>query len=44
MSRIDWDDLIRSLVLVHIGQQLGAEGRLAKIVYDCTEFLFAILR
>ena len=32
--RIDWDAMIRSLVLVRLGQELGYESPLAKMVHD----------
>ncbi len=44
MKRIDWDGAIRSLVLIHVGQQLGADGRLARLVFDFAEVTIAILR
>jgi hypothetical protein len=43
VRRIDWDSAIRSLVLVHIGQQLGFEGPTAKIVFEIAEIVLTIL-
>ena len=44
MRRIDWDAAMRSLVLIHIGQQLGAGGRWARMVFEISEIAIAILR
>jgi hypothetical protein len=34
MKRIDWDELIRSLVLVRLGQELGTDSPAARAVHD----------
>ncbi len=34
MKRIDWDAAIRSLVLVRLGQELGTDSPLARMVHD----------
>lgn len=44
MRSVDWDSLIRAMVLIHIGQQLGASGRFARMIYDATELVVTIWR
>lgn len=44
MPWIDWDRCIRALVLVHIGQQLGTDSKLARLVFDACEIAASIWR
>lgn len=41
--RIDWDGMIRSLVLVRLGQELGTQSELAKAVAAGVEFALAVI-
>lgn len=34
MKRINWDKALESLVLVRLGQELGTQSPLAKMVHD----------
>ena len=34
MGRITWNDLLVGLTLVHLGQQLGTDTKLARAVFD----------
>jgi small basic protein len=34
MKRISMDNLIVALALVHLGQQLGTDGPVARTIYD----------
>lgn len=43
MKRIDWDAAIRSLVLVRIGQELGYESPLARMVHDSISVVLTFL-
>lgn len=43
MKRIDWDGMIRSLVLVRLGQELGADSPLARMVAACIETALAVI-
>lgn len=38
------DDLIRTLVLVRLGQLLGSESTAARAVHDLVEAVFSIVR
>ena len=38
------DDLIRTLVLVRLGQLLGSESTAARAVHDLVETVFSIVR
>jgi len=38
------DDLIRTLVLVRLGQMLGSESTAARAVHDLIEAAFSIVR
>lgn len=42
-SRPTWNDAIRSLLLVRIGQELGTDSRLARAVHDAIDAMLAIL-
>jgi hypothetical protein len=44
MRRIDWDQMIRALALVHMGQQLGTDSKLSQAVYCVGELLLSIWR
>lgn len=40
MKRITWDNLLVSLTLVHLGQQLGSDTKLARAVFEvCSVFV-----
>lgn len=43
MKRIDWDGIIRSLVLVRLGQELGTKSELAQAVASGIEFAIAVI-
>ena len=34
MKRIDWDEMIRSLVLVRLGQELGCDSPITRTIHD----------
>jgi hypothetical protein len=38
------DDLVRSLVLIRLGQLLGSDSTAARAVHDLVEAIFAIVR
>lgn len=42
MPRMNWDSLIRSLLLVRLGQELGTVGPLAKAVHDVLDLVAAV--
>jgi hypothetical protein len=44
MRRINWNSWLTALSLVHLGQQLGTDSRLARAIHDLGELLAAILR
>jgi hypothetical protein len=35
--KFQWDDIVRSLVLVRLGQELGTDSQLAKAVFFAAE-------
>jgi hypothetical protein len=37
--RIDWNDLVRALVLVRLGQELGSDSQLARAVFLAVDTL-----
>ncbi len=43
MKRIDWDAAIRSLVLVRLGQELGYESQLARMVHDSITLVLTMI-
>jgi hypothetical protein len=43
MKRTDWDSLIRSLVLVRLGQELGTDSPAARAVHDGISALLAFV-
>jgi hypothetical protein len=43
-SRIPWDEWIRALVLVRLGQELGTETPLARAVHDAIAALLGAIR
>ena len=43
MTRPTWNDAIRSLLLVRIGQEVGTDSRLARAVHDAIDAVLAIL-
>jgi hypothetical protein len=38
------DDLVRSLVLIRLGQMLGSDSTAARAVHDLVEAVFSIVR
>ena len=40
--RIDWDELIRALVLVRLGQELGSDTKAARLIHDVIDLFCAI--
>ena len=42
--KTDWDALIRTLTLIHIGQHLGTTSQAARTLHDLIELLLSILR
>lgn len=42
MSRRFWSTALRSLLLVRLGQELGADSRLARAVHDLIEVVLAV--
>ena len=42
MARINWNALIRSLLLVRLGQELGTAGPLAKAIHDVLDVVAAV--
>lgn len=43
MNRETWNSLIRSLLLVRLGQELGTVGPLAKAVHDVLDLISAVV-
>jgi len=43
MSRPTWSTVVRSLLLVRIGQELGTDSRLARAVHDTIDAVLAIV-
>lgn len=41
MIRVRWDELMRALVLVRLGQELGTESRLATSIHDTIALVLA---
>lgn len=41
---MNWNAVLQSLVLVKIGQELGADSRLARAVHDVIELVAAVFR
>lgn len=37
--RVRWNDMIQALVLVRIGQDLGSDTKLARLLHDLVELL-----
>lgn len=42
MHRINWNALIRSLLLVRLGQELGTVGPLARAVHDILDLVACV--
>lgn len=42
MHRVTWDSLLRALVLVRIGQELGTDSTLARAVHDLLAAILAL--
>jgi hypothetical protein len=43
MSRPTWSAVVRCLLLVRIGQELGTDSRLARAVHDAIDAVLAIV-
>lgn len=41
MFQVRWDELMRALVLVRLGQELGTESRLATAIHDAITLVLA---
>ena len=39
MRRLTWNDLLIGLTLVHLGQQLGSDTKVARAVFDICSVL-----
>lgn len=39
-----WDRLLKSLLLVRLGQELGTDSRLARMLHDAIELVAAVVR
>lgn len=44
MKRLDWNAVIVALSLVRLGQQLGTDSKLSRVIFDLAELLLAIWR
>lgn len=44
MSRPTWNSVLHALVLVRLGQELGTDSRLARMVHDAIELVAAVVR
>ena len=44
MIRPTWDSVLQSLVLVRLGQELGTDSRLARMIHDAIELVIAVVR
>lgn len=42
MHRINWNAVIRSLLLVRFGQELGTVGPLSRAIHDTLDLLAAV--
>jgi hypothetical protein len=40
--RLRWDEMMRALVLIRLGQELGTESRLATAIHDAITMLLAL--
>lgn len=43
MRRMTWNDLLMCLTLVHFGQQLGTDSKVARAVFDLLTALGSLL-
>jgi hypothetical protein len=43
IMKIDWDSMIRSLVLVRLGQELGYDSPLARMVHDSITLVLTMI-
>ncbi len=43
MSATKWSAIVRSLVLVRIGQELGTDSQLARAIHDAIDAVLAIV-
>lgn len=44
MTRLNWNAIIQSLVLIRLGQELGTESQLARAVHDVVVSVLAVMR
>ncbi|MEI6241638.1 MAG: hypothetical protein WCR51_14730 [Planctomycetia bacterium] len=44
MTRLSWNAIIQSLVLIRLGQELGTESELARAVHDLVTSFLAVMR
>lgn len=44
MIRLNWSAIMNALVLIRIGQELGADSRLARAIIDVIELMVAVVR
>lgn len=42
MNRIRWNSILQALVLVRLGQELGTDSRLARMVHDAINLIAAV--
>lgn len=42
MNRINWNPIIRSLLLVRLGQELGTVGPLSRTIHDLLDLVAAL--
>lgn len=40
--RMNWDAIVRALVLIRIGQELGSDTKAARAIHDAIELLAAV--
>lgn len=44
MTRPTWSSVLHALVLVRIGQELGTDSRLSRMIHDAIELVAAVVR
>lgn len=42
MTRIRWNEIVRALVLIRMGQELGTDSRLARMIHDGIQLLLTL--
>lgn len=43
MKRIQWNAILQALVLVRLGQELGTDSRLARLIHDAINLVVAVV-